>query len=57
MPTKESIMKRAVLILTVFSTGAAFTSLAIAADTVVEPLYTKSAQRYGSLVFDTYAEH
>lgn len=50
-------MKRAVLILTVFSTGAAFNSLAIAADTVVEPLYTKSAQRYGSLVFDTYAEH
>jgi len=50
-------MKRAFMILTAFSTVTAFTAAALAADTVVEPLYTKSAQRVSGLVFDAYVSH
>ena len=50
-------MKRAFMILTAFSTGAAFAAAALAADTMVEPLYTKSAQRVGGPVFEAYASH
>ncbi|MGB5648997.1 MAG: hypothetical protein WBM59_02870 [Sedimenticolaceae bacterium] len=37
--------------------AAAYLPPVAGADTMVEPLYTKSAQRYASFVFDAYAEY
>jgi len=50
-------MKQIFWVLAAISTFTPFTAPALAADTLVEPLYTKSAKRYSGLVFDAYAEY